>query len=256
MSVNSICDGFKMLWRNVEQDEVQRRIERLQDMVLKYTSTSPAELSRHIKFKVLRGSAEKSGSLVAVQLTGSAAGVFGHLPWAWAYSLSQVHFKTYAEEVYQGATNGFANAMFASEGTGQLSFFSARKEGNRPKDGGSKGTRVGSRKSDVHTIVYKRQRQRTGIETRVQDRALNKAVNDIDQLTGGFEDETTDARKMGALHRRAALHGYTKFLAELHRRGIRLTDYFYLVCPDPEGTVIEGNYTMLDPKEEAFISNS
>lgn len=251
MAWQSVCDGLKMLWRDLAQDELTRRIERLQDLVLTRTDTDPGELSKHVKMKVIRASGEKRGGLVAVQLTGPAARVFGHLPWSWAYSLSQVHFKTYAEEVFDGATNAFADAMFQSDGTGQLSFFSARKVNNRPKDGGSKGTRVGSRKSDVHTIVYKRQRQRTGIETRVQDQALIKAVNDIEVLTGGFEDETSDARKYGALHRRAAHHGYKTFLRELRRRGVRITDYFSSCSPHPEGEYVVNGFTALNSQEEA-----
>ena len=251
LAVNSVCDGYKMLWRDLDQDKLTQRIERLQSIVYHETDTDPAEMSRHIKVKVLRSSGERAGGLVAVQVTGEAARSFGHLPWSWAFSLSQVHFKTWADEVYLGATDGFADAMFRSEGLGQLSFFSAKKDGKNKKDGGSKGTRVGSRKSDVHTIVYKRQRERTGIETRVQDKALNRIVGEVDLSDANPDEPLRDAQKMGALHRRAAIHGFRMFLRELRRRGVCLTSYFRTVAPFAQGAYEVTGLNELDHNEES-----
>lgn len=256
MAINSVCDGYRLLFRDIGADEFQRRLERLDEIVLGNTAMDLSQKSRHIKAKVLRSSGEKGGSIYAVQVTGPAAASFGHLPWSWAWSLSQVHFKTFADEVYTGATTGFADAMYASEGTGQLSFFSAKKENNRPKDGGSKGVRVGSRKSDVHTIVYKRQRQRAGIETRVQDKALNRMVNETELAATLPDSELTDAQKMGSLHRRAAHHGYRQFLREVRRRGVNIANYFSAVTTQPEGAIIVNGFNYLDHNEEVAATSA
>jgi hypothetical protein len=250
MAAMSVCDGFKMLWRELPQDELARRKERLFHLVETHTDCPGGEITKHVKVKVLRASGEKRGGLVAVQVTGPAAAVFAHLPWSWAWSLSQTHFKTYADEVYQGATDGFADAMFHSEGYGQLSFFSAKKEQNRKKDGGQKGTRVGSRKSDVHTVVYKRQRERTGIETRVQDKALNRTVAAVEDITIPNDELAPDRVKFARLHSAAARHGFTKFLAELRRRGICLTTYFSSVTTEPDGATFPGTSIELSHSEE------
>jgi hypothetical protein len=250
MAGNAVCDGLKMLWRGIDEDQYQERLGIIRNLLYGYVGLNGQQVSKGLKHKVLRSAAEHGDALYSVQLTGEAARVTDALPWWMLRTATKVHMKTFADEAYQGAADAFAEACFKSEGYLQASFFANAKNDRSSKNSGTKGTRLGSRKADFQGVVYGRQRERVGIEARTEDDACRKVVKSVEETSDAMTNPLADDEKARLLQNKCARLGFNKLLRECRQRGINIAEFFTLVTPFAVGAVTPESSDELSSKEE------
>jgi len=255
MARAAVCDGIRMLWREVSEDELQRRVAFLRNMVLNNTDCPPEEYSRWCKVRVLRERTSPYGGLVSVKITGIAARVLLALPWSWATYIAEVHYKAWSDEAFAGATDTFVDKVYETDDIGQMkaSFIGKDKRRQKTNKGASKGARLGSKKSDVQAVTYRRHGERTGHEVKIQDALLFRIWSECSAAAGDFFPSLSDEQVWRLYQGKGARVGFARFFAELKRRGIRFTDFFSTAAssPDPADAVpFEFN---LDTREDTLI---
>lgn len=252
MARQAVCDGIRLIWRDVAQDEVERRLNLLAGYIDNNTDASERDKAEGFKVKCVRGSADPRGSYWSVQLTGEVARVVPFLPWSWAVYASAVHMKVWCDEVYQGAHDAFADAIYNSTGRLDSSFFGNNKNTRSKKKSGHKGVRLGSKKSDLQTVTYKRQGERSGHEARVKGDMLFRIWCEATEAAGDIFPNLSDKQVWNVYLGKAARVGFTKYLAELRVRGVKFTDYFSTAASAPEGALEDGRFHDLDSREDAI----
>jgi hypothetical protein len=251
MANNARCDGLTLLWRDVDPEQISQRLNFVRDALRNALGLEWAEVNKGFKHKMLRSGGESGGSLYRVQLTGECAAIIDYLPWWMVRTATKLHMKTFADEAFVGAADSFAEQVFNSEGMLQASFFANAKNNRSPKNSGTKGTRLGSRKSDHQAVIYGRARERVGIEARVEDKTLVRIVNEVDRMGDAIKTPITDQDKAASLQLRAARAGFAKLLKECRQRGVNIANYFLFVTRYHQGAVDEGQGDRLSHQEEA-----
>lgn len=246
------CDGAKFLFHGWESDRAVQMYERVFDYVQNATGLTTGVLEKLVKFKVLRHQTADRGSLYSLQLWGDAARVIEHLPWQLTDYITEMHVKCYLVEHTPGAYEWLQDAMWAAPYTVNVSFYKSRHSGNAKKGTGERGARIGSRKSDKHSVIYRRQKEKPGFETRVSDKTLKRMVAEVGGARQALSGKTllSDRDLWFLLENKVGVVGYTHALKVLREMGVNLCDYVVGVTPD-RAADHEGYELSLDPREEA-----
>lgn len=248
----SVVDGLKFLFRGYEHDRMQLEYEKIFDAVQQATGLPTATLNRLIKFKVVRGEKSTHGALHSLMLVGDAARVYQKLPWRLSGALVEMHVKAYLVERAEGSLEWFQDAIWNAPTVISVSFVKSKPMKNRPKASGDKGVRIGSRKSDKHAVVYRRQKENPGFEARLRDAELRSAVQRVEMVRASMKetgDELDDAASWLTLKVMVARAGYSYAFKLLRQMGVNIAEYFSEVCASPElGTA--HMCQPLDPDEE------
>lgn len=121
-----------------------------------------------------------------VEVWGEAAGLIKNLPWhPWHEFVKRLDVRATLWEVEQDAVIYTGQRLQRNVSSLNVEVFSSKNASKRQgRDRGGKGFRVGSRKSDVCVVVYKRAQEPAAQEFRFQGQALLNAVNAIDADMG------------------------------------------------------------------------
>lgn len=252
MAGAAVPDGAKFLFHGWESDRAQQMYERVFDYVQHATGLTTGVLDKLVKFKVLRHQTAERGPLYSLQVWGDAARVLHKLPWDLSQYLTEMHVKCYLVEHEPGMYEWLQDAMWAAPYTVNVSFYKSRNSGNAKKGTGERGARIGSRKSDKHSVIYRRQKEKPGFETRVSDKTLKRLVREVDSTRTALSGKTLidDAGCWTLLHSKVGTVGYTHALKVLREMGVNLCDYVAAVTDERQ----EGPAThaiTLDKNEEA-----
>lgn len=240
---NSVVDGMKFLFHRWESDRIQQVYERVFDIVQSELGLATSEVLRLVKFKAVRHQTSDKGSLYSLTVYHEAAQLYEQFPFEWALHLQEMHFKTYLVQVSPGSYEWIADAVHQAEYAINVSLFKSRIREKNKKGTGEKGVRIASRKSDKHSIIYRRAGERPGFETRTSDELVRRTVRSVraDRDAVRASVKMDDAACWQLLHNKLARAGYAAAMKALRSMGIRLTDY------------IEGCTTERDPEQLAQI---
>lgn len=236
MAAMAQYDGVRFLFKAWEQDRFLQTLERIYAAVLDECGGDVAVCDKYVKVKVLRHETSKDGGLKSVALYGPAARAVPRLNFRLAELLSEVHVKCWMVEQFEGAHNALADAAYTNVAriAANLSFFGNKPRKGNAKSSGNKGVRVGSRKSDKHAVVYKRVGERTGVETRVKDRTLKKAVAATQEQMSDIGRADDHEMSWTALRMKVGTVGYAALIKSLGEAGIELADFFREVGSSPQ----------------------
>lgn len=234
LAAHANIDGAKFLFHNFEHDRVQQLHERVFDMVQQATGLATSELNKRIKFKCVRGSTSPHGSLWSLFLTGDAARAVVQLPWEHAHHLTELHVKAYLVENEPGAYEWLQDAMWVRDAGVNITFFRSKVRDKHVKGTGEKGVRIGSRKSDKHSVIYRRPNEKPGFETRVSDKTLRRLVNEVFDVAYDAADSQalTDRHLWELLRGKVGRVGFSHAMKVLREMGINITDYIWGVTDD------------------------
>lgn len=241
----SNVDGLKFLFHRWESDRIQSVYERTFDLIQSELGFSTAEVLRCLKFKAVRHQTSERGSLYSMLLIGDAARLYDKLPFEWAVHLAEMHLKCYLVEHAPGAYEGIADAVWQSAYAVNVTIIKSRVREKSSKGTGEKGVRLGSRKNDKHSVIYRRQGQRPGFETRVADELVRRVVRTVraDRDTLRDKANLTDADCWALVHRRLAVAGYAAAMKAFRAMGVNLGDY------------VSGATNLPDPALEVGVIN-
>lgn len=250
MAYNAGVDGARLLFHQWEHDRFQQLYHRLFDQVQAATGYDTAQMRKVFQVKVVRHETSTKGSLRAIQLWGAAARQLHMMPWSLTAHLTEMHVKCYGVQASPDAYEWLVDAAYHAiqHSNVQLSFFGnkATKKSNPKGDG--KGVRLGSKKSDKHSVVYKRRGERPGIEVRISDRTMRRCVQEVEDYAAALPGGASDVSKWQLLRAKVGVVGYTYMLDTLRGMGVCFTDYIEGIGhePSPEDPHIE----WLDKAEE------
>lgn len=233
----SVVDGMKFLFRGYEHDRMQLEYEKIYDAVQQATGLPTATLNRLIKFKVVRGEKSNHGALHSLMLVGDAARVYQKLPWRLSGALVEMHVKAYLVERDEGSLEWFQDAIWNAPTVISVSFVKSKAQKNRPKSSGDKGVRIGSRKSDKHAVVYRRQWENPGFEARLRDAELRSAVQKVEMVRASVAEAgeaMDDFASWTTLKVIVAKAGYSYAFKLLRQMGVNIAEYFSEVCESPQ----------------------
>lgn len=125
-----------------------------------------------------------------VEVWGEAAGLIERLPWhPWHEFVKRLDVRAVLWEVEQDAVLYTGQRLQRNVSSLNVEVFSSKNASKRQgRDRGGKGFRVGSRKSDVCVVVYKRNQEPAAQEFRFQGQALLNAVNHVADMFSGKEE--------------------------------------------------------------------
>lgn len=249
-------DGLKFLFRKLPGDLMGQHYRRIFDIVQDATGLPTATLNRLVKLKAVRGEHTEAGALWSLTLVGDAARVYQVLPWSITGALVEMHVKTYLHERAEGAYEAFGDATWEAPTVVNLSRIKSKPRKGSSKGTGAAGVRIGSRKSDKHAVAYRRVGELVGLEARVRDQELKKAVAMVEHaraaVAAGGTDTMSDPSSWHALKAVVSAVGYNYVLTLLRKMGVNIAEYFTHADRHPRSTMGQGN-AALDPDEELTL---
>lgn len=160
-------------------------------------------------------SMEQNWERTCVEVWGEAAGLISRLPWhPWHEFIKRLDVRAILWEVEQDAVLYTGQRLQRNVSSLNVEVFSSKNASKRQgRDRGGKGFRVGSRKSDVCVVIYKRNQEPAAQEFRFQGQALLNAINHVAEIFSGKEEVldlwlalSTDLQRRGAIRLERALN--------------------------------------------------
>lgn len=252
LATASRVDGMKFLFHRWESDRMIVVYERTFDLIQKELGLATAEVERVLKFKTVRHQTSDKGSLYSMTLFGDAARLYDMLPFEWALHLAEMHFKCFLVEHFPGAYEGIADAVWQSAYAVNVTIIKSRVRDKHSKGTGEKGLRLGSRKNDKHSVIYRRSNERPGFETRTADELVRRTVRQVraDRDALRATATLTDADCWHLLHRKLASAGYAAAMRHIRAMGVNLGDYVSGVTNHPDPS-LNGDVMPIDQGFEA-----
>lgn len=163
---NVIYDYVKLRWHHSEilfceltRKQVLEAYEQLQE-------ECPGVAMREPEFTTLPPSRTRPDGMYIVEVFGYAANLIHRLPWSWCQFLTYAHVKSFSTVLMPEEILDLGIELLRGDGRRQVNILKGGKAGRSRKGVKSHSIRIGSRKSDLHFMVYARQGQRVGVETR------------------------------------------------------------------------------------------
>lgn len=124
-----------------------------------------------------------------VEVWGEAAGLISRLPWhPWHEFVKRLDVRATLWEVEQDAVMFTGQRLQRNVSSLNVEVFSSKNASKRQgRDRGGKGFRLGSRKSDICVVVYKRNQEPAAQEFRFQGQSLASATNHVAEMFSGKE---------------------------------------------------------------------
>lgn len=247
----SRVDGLKFLFHRWESDRIATVYERTFDLIQKELGLATAEVNRVLKFKTVRHQTSDKGSLYSLTLFGDAAQLYDKLPFEWALHLAEMHLKCFLVEHFPGAYEGIADAVWQSKYAVNVTIIKSRVRDKASKGTGEKGLRLGSRKNDKHSVIYRRNNERPGFETRLADELVRRTVRQVRTDRDALRVTTTltDAQCWHLLHRKLAVQGYAAAMRQFRAMGVNIGDYVAGATNHPDPT-LNGDVMPIDAEWE------
>jgi hypothetical protein len=125
-----------------------------------------------------------------VEVWGEAAGLISRLPWhPWHEFVKRLDVRATLWEVEEDAVLHTGQRLQRNVSSLNVEVFSSKPASKRQgRDRGGKGFRLGSRKSDICVVVYKRTSEPAAQEFRFQGQSLANAVNHVAEMFSGKEE--------------------------------------------------------------------
>lgn len=249
-------DGIKFLFHRWESDRIQHVYEKTFDLIQKELGFSTSEVLRVLKFKTVRHQTSDRGSLYSLSLFGDGARLYDKLPFEWALHLAEMHLKCYLVEQFPGAYEGIADAVWQSAYAINVTIIKSRVREKNSKGTGEKGLRLGSRKNDKHSVIYRRRGERPGFETRVADEMVRRVVRTVraDAEALNTSRPLTDAEKWYLTKRRLAAAGYAAAMKSLRAMGVNIGDYVTAATAHADPTIDRDMHSIHAVWEATMVS--
>lgn len=176
------------------------------------------------KFTVLPPSPAKPNGLYIVELLGYAAECVYSMPSGWLQNLTYAHVKSFAHGMTLADIKQMQMELIMSSGRRGVTLIQGGTAGRSKKGVQMPSVRVGSRKSDLHFIIYGRPNQVPGFESRWTGEGLASRTLDVYDTLGGTS-ATPNRDFWEGLKRLLSRDGADQMFVEMAIRGIALEDY-------------------------------
>lgn len=246
-AAHSRPDKVRFAYRGLDPLEAHKVWSQLLEGVMQMHGWSEGYAKRHVKYEPLYHKSERVGAIF--QLTYRAAEYAYQLNLSWLPRVTEVESKTYLNEREPGMYDAFLDAVQNAEGGRLAAHVYYPGAHSSPKKGKThRKLDLGSRKSDNNVKCYKRPGERPGLEVVTRKKAVKKIAADVREYTHDIIPEGEQGKVWHIFFLRCARHGFRVLVAELHKRGVELADYFsdYTAvedesweCPSDESTTVE-----------------
>lgn len=157
--------NIDVLWTSHVRDTVDAAWQALQDEYPNISLKRP-------KYTVLPASPNKPNGIFLLELFGFAAEAVRKLPVGWMQYLTYAHVKSFARGMTIEGIKDINFQMINTVGRRQAVLTQGGSAGSSKKGKRMPALRLGSRKSDLHFVVYAREGQAPGFESRWRDEGL------------------------------------------------------------------------------------
>lgn len=204
-------------WTNHVRSQVDAAYE---TMCIAYPNLSLKEP----KYTILPASPNKPNGIFLVELFGFAAEAVKMLPIAWLQYLTYAHVKAFARGMNEEGIKELQWQCVQTSGRRQAVLTQGGSAGTSKKGKRMPGLRIGSRKSDLHFVMYARSGQAPGFESRWRDEGLAQRTMTVYEV---MEERQVDDWSVGWdwLRILLARDAADALFVEMAGRGIDLNRY-------------------------------
>ena len=220
---NSRYDYVKFRWHDISQTWTEHVREQVEQAFGVFSQAYPTISPKAPKFTIIPASPNKPNGIFIVEIFGFAATLVEMLPIAWMQNLTYAHVKAYARGMTVGGIKQLHWQCLNTSGRRQAVITQGGSAGTSKKGKKMPALRLGSRKSDLHFIVYAREGQAPGFESRWRDEGLAQRTLHVYDV---MEDRQVEDWSVGWNWLRALLarDAGDAMFTEFASRGIRLEE--------------------------------
>jgi hypothetical protein len=219
-------DLVKFRFRTIDPDYTIAIQDSVMEVFEEFQARHHGLALRVPKFTALPPSPAKPNGLYIVELLGFAAEAVYGLPSGWMQHLTYAHVKSFAQGMTLADIKSLQMQMINSSGRRGVTLIQGGTAGRSKKGVQMPSVRVGSRKSDLHFIIYGRPNQVPGFESRWTGEGLASRTLDVYDALGGTS-ATPNREFWEGLKRVLGRDGADQMFIEMAIRGIELEDHMH-----------------------------
>lgn len=246
-------DGARFSLPHAGDDEYFRRKLWVEELLTAHGMTD-AEVRNAVKASVV-GVNGKRGHyhLDCFWVSGKAAEIIGSASERFAACVSEIHVKCFWVERYDGAHNAFIDALWSSKFAITLAGFRGKPRAAGRRTSGHKGARIGNPSSDHHKVIYKGRGEKTGMESHVKGRQLQRLKETATERNRTERKRNPSATLWRNIVEEVVWYAAWSLLKSLREAGINVCDYFSAVSSVSwERALYSDDAEALDNTEEAW----